>query len=145
MMPPRQAQNVVRLADHGGDYVLLLKCACGHTRRTGPHLLAHVFGWQALLSEVTKKLRCSSCNEVFFPLPSATTDKQFPHVGPPPPRSGAGALGTRGTPRQAGAVDYVHKRPLLDCLGILVPATDRERISIRLWEHWLCAARLADL
>lgn len=63
MMPPRQVKNVVRLADHGGDYVLLLKCACGHTRRTGPHLLAHVFGWQALLSEVTKKLRCSSCNE----------------------------------------------------------------------------------
>jgi hypothetical protein len=42
-------------------------------------------------------------------------------------------------------MDYVQKCPLIERLWILVPAGDRERIAIRLWERGLCAARLADL
>jgi hypothetical protein len=61
MMPPRPPLNVVKLSDHFGQYVLLLKCECGHTRIAQPQTLAALAGWDALLADVVKRLRCSHC------------------------------------------------------------------------------------
>jgi hypothetical protein len=61
--PPRQPLTVVRLADHFGQYVLMLKCECGHTRTAQPKTLAGLTGWDALLADVVKRLRCSRCGE----------------------------------------------------------------------------------
>jgi hypothetical protein len=63
MMPPRPPITVVRLSDHGGQYVLTLKCECGHTRIAQPQTLAGLAGWDALLADVVKRLRCSHCGK----------------------------------------------------------------------------------
>jgi hypothetical protein len=62
-MPPRPPLTVVKLSDHFGQYVLLLKCACGHTRTAQPQTLATLAGWDALLADVLKPLRCAHCSE----------------------------------------------------------------------------------
>jgi hypothetical protein len=61
MMPPRAPLTIVKLSDHFGQYVLTLKCECGHTRIAQPQTLAAITGWDALLNEVLKRLRCSHC------------------------------------------------------------------------------------
>jgi hypothetical protein len=61
MMPPRAPLTVVKLSDHFGQYVLTLKCECGHTRTAQPQTFAAIAGWDALLVEVLKRLRCSKC------------------------------------------------------------------------------------
>jgi hypothetical protein len=61
MMPPRPSLTVVKLSDHFGQYVLVLKCECGHTRIAQPQTLAALAGWDAALSDVVKRLRCSQC------------------------------------------------------------------------------------
>jgi hypothetical protein len=61
MMPPRPPLTVVKLSDHFGQYVLTLKCECGHTRTAQPQTLAGLMGWDALLADVVKRLRCSKC------------------------------------------------------------------------------------
>jgi hypothetical protein len=61
MMPPRPSLTVVKLSDHFEQYVLLLKCECGHTRTAQPKTLAGLAGWDALLTDVVKRLRCSHC------------------------------------------------------------------------------------
>ena len=61
MMPPRSALTVIKLSDHFGQYVLTLKCECGHTRITQPRTLAGFAGWDALLVDVLRRLRCSQC------------------------------------------------------------------------------------
>jgi hypothetical protein len=61
MMPPRLPLTVVKLSDHFGQYVLTLKCECGHTRTAQPQTLAGLAGWDALLADVMKRLRCSQC------------------------------------------------------------------------------------
>jgi hypothetical protein len=63
MMPPRSPLTVDRLADHFGQYVLILKCACGHSRIAQPQTLARLAGWDALLTEVVRRLRCSQCGK----------------------------------------------------------------------------------
>jgi hypothetical protein len=63
MMPPRQPLTVVRLADHFGQYVLTLTCACGHSRTAQPKTLAALAGWDALLTDVVRRLRCSQCGK----------------------------------------------------------------------------------
>jgi hypothetical protein len=64
MMPPRPPLNVVKLADHFGQYVLTLTCgACGHSRTAQPKMLAHLAGWDASLADVVKRLRCSRCGK----------------------------------------------------------------------------------
>jgi hypothetical protein len=40
MMPPRPPLTVIKLSDHFGQYVLTLKCECGHTRTARPRTLA---------------------------------------------------------------------------------------------------------
>jgi hypothetical protein len=61
MMPPRPPFTVVRLSDHGGQYVMILKCECGHRRSPRPQTLAALAGWDALLADVVRRLRCSRC------------------------------------------------------------------------------------
>jgi hypothetical protein len=61
MMPPGAPLTVVKLSDHFGQYVLTLKCECGHTRTEQPQTLAAIAGWDALLVDVLKRLRCSHC------------------------------------------------------------------------------------
>jgi hypothetical protein len=61
MMPPRPTFTVVKLSDHFGQYVLTIVCPCGHTRTANPETLARFAGWDATLSEVIKRMRCSKC------------------------------------------------------------------------------------
>jgi hypothetical protein len=63
MMPPRKTPTVIRLSDNFGQYVLILKCECGHVRTAQPRTLAGLAGWDALLSDVVKRLRCSQCGK----------------------------------------------------------------------------------
>ena len=63
MMPPRPPLNIVKLSDNFGQYVLKLKCACGHTRSAQPKTLAALAGWDALLDAVVKRMRCSRCGK----------------------------------------------------------------------------------
>ena len=56
--------HVEKLADEFGQYVLYLKCeSCLHERRTTPHLLAKLCGWDAKLADVARRLRCSVCGK----------------------------------------------------------------------------------
>ncbi len=51
-----------KLADWRNRYVLVVICRrCKHTRRTDPHLLAKVLGWETSLQVAMGRLRCSSC------------------------------------------------------------------------------------
>jgi hypothetical protein len=63
MMPPRPPLTVTRLSDHFGQYVLILKCACGHSRTANPRTLARLAGWDATLKDVVSRLRCSQCGK----------------------------------------------------------------------------------
>jgi len=57
--------KIDKLSDEFGQYVILLTCACGHTRRCYPRTLAAfaVGGWDAKLTEVVKRMRCTKCRE----------------------------------------------------------------------------------
>ena len=56
--------HIEKLADEFGQYELHLKCeSCLHERRTTPHLLANLCGWDAKLVEVARRLRCSVCGQ----------------------------------------------------------------------------------
>ncbi len=61
MIPPRPPLTVVRLSDHFGQYVVVIQCPCGHARQASPKTFAAVAGWDALLADVVKRLRCSKC------------------------------------------------------------------------------------
>lgn len=63
MMPLRPPLTIIKLSDHFGQYVLTLKCACGHTKTEQPRTLAALAGWDALLDEVIKRMRCSRCGK----------------------------------------------------------------------------------
>jgi len=54
--------KIRRLSDQFGQYVLYLTCAeCRHERQAFPQVLAQIAGWDALLVDVEKRLRCSKC------------------------------------------------------------------------------------
>ncbi len=54
--------KVQKLGDEFGQYTLALKCTlCGHEREADPHALGRLCGWNALLDDVAKRLRCSKC------------------------------------------------------------------------------------
>jgi hypothetical protein len=55
--------NITKLSDEFGQYVIYLRCECGHIRRCSPHTLAAFAGWDALLENVVRRLRCSKCNQ----------------------------------------------------------------------------------
>jgi hypothetical protein len=59
----RMPRAITRLSDCFGQYDLMLICTrCGNRRATIPAALARSFGWDALLEDVVKHLRCSKCN-----------------------------------------------------------------------------------
>jgi hypothetical protein len=51
--------KVDKLADEFGQYLILIECRCGHTRRCHPSTLAAIAGWDARLVDIVKRLRCS--------------------------------------------------------------------------------------
>jgi hypothetical protein len=54
--------RIDKLSDEFGQYLLILKCAeCGHERASDPHTLGRLCGWDAKLTDVAKRLRCSKC------------------------------------------------------------------------------------
>jgi hypothetical protein len=55
--------KITKLSDEFGQYVIYLRCECGHIRRCSPHTLAAFAGWDAQLEDVVRRLRCSKCNE----------------------------------------------------------------------------------
>ena len=55
--------DVTRLSDEFGDYLLSVRCRkCQHRRTVDPHSLAQIVGWNAQLSIVALRLRCSKCS-----------------------------------------------------------------------------------
>jgi hypothetical protein len=47
-----------------GQFTLILKCeSCLRERRTTPHLLANICGWDARLEDVVRRMRCSICGK----------------------------------------------------------------------------------
>jgi hypothetical protein len=54
---------IIKLSDNFGQYVLTLKCECGHVRNPQPRTLAAIAGWDAPLQDVVKRLRCSRCGK----------------------------------------------------------------------------------
>ncbi|MDB6042433.1 MAG: hypothetical protein JWM63_984 [Gammaproteobacteria bacterium] len=56
--------QIEKLADEFGQYVLYRKCeSCLNERRNTPHLLAKLCGWDAKLTDVVRRLRCSICGQ----------------------------------------------------------------------------------
>lgn len=55
--------NIEKLDDDFGQYVIYLRCECGHIRRCFPHTFAAIMGWHARLDDVVKRLRCSKCHQ----------------------------------------------------------------------------------
>lgn len=63
MIPPRPQIKVVKLADNFGQYIVVIRCECGHNREARPSTFAAIAGWDALLSDVVKRLRCSEMRQ----------------------------------------------------------------------------------
>ncbi len=61
--PGMRDVSIEKLDDEYGQYVIYLKCHCGHIRRCDPHTLAAFAGWQARLADVVPRLRCSKCHQ----------------------------------------------------------------------------------
>jgi hypothetical protein len=52
------------LRDEFGQYELILKCeSCLRERRTTPHMVANICGWDSLLEDVVRRMRCSVCGK----------------------------------------------------------------------------------
>jgi hypothetical protein len=50
--------KITKLSDEFGQYLIYLRCECGHIRRCHPHTLAAFAGWDARLDDVVRRLRC---------------------------------------------------------------------------------------
>jgi len=55
--------HIEKLSDEFGQYLIYVKCQCGHIRRCHPHTLAAFAGWDARLEDVVRRLRCSKCTQ----------------------------------------------------------------------------------
>jgi len=56
--------EIIKLSDEFGQYTLVLTCgSCLRERRTTPHLLAKLCGWDARLEDVARRMRCSICGK----------------------------------------------------------------------------------
>jgi len=55
--------KIDKLSDEFGQYLIYLRCECGHIRRCHPHTLAALAGsWDVKLDDLVRRLRCSKCN-----------------------------------------------------------------------------------
>jgi hypothetical protein len=62
LMP--QEFRIEKLSDEFGQYELILKCeSCLRERRTTPHMVANICGWDARLVDVARRMRCSICGK----------------------------------------------------------------------------------
>jgi hypothetical protein len=60
--PMHRPPKTSKLADWRTGYALVIGCrTCKHARRTEPHSLAKLLGWDVPLIVVTARLRCSNC------------------------------------------------------------------------------------
>lgn len=77
-MMPSKPLTVEKLSDNFGDYKISLNCtSCRHVRVTMPHPLAAWCGWNALLVDVVKRMRCTQCGQracVFSVFPATKRD-----------------------------------------------------------------------
>lgn len=55
--------RIEKLSDEFGQYLIFLKCSCGHIRRCNPSTLAAFAGWDAKLHDVVRRLRCTKCHQ----------------------------------------------------------------------------------
>jgi len=58
-----QPLKIDKLSDEFGQFVIILTCECGHTRRCYPATLANIAGWDAKLADIVKRLRCTKCSK----------------------------------------------------------------------------------
>jgi hypothetical protein len=61
VIPPRPDLKIERLSDNFGQFVITLRYECGHCRNASPKTLAGIAGWDAKLTDVIKRARCSKC------------------------------------------------------------------------------------
>ena len=62
-VPEMRDLAIDKLSDEFGQYVIYLRCTCGHIRRCQPQTLAAFASWDARLDDVVRRLRCSKCHE----------------------------------------------------------------------------------
>lgn len=55
-------KTIRKLDDAFGDYILVLKCRCGHVAYREPWKLAEHVEWDTPLEEIAKRAKCSKCN-----------------------------------------------------------------------------------
>jgi hypothetical protein len=56
--------HIEKLSDEFGQYLLIIRCtACGHERSSDPHILGKLCGWDAKLTDVARRMRCSKCGK----------------------------------------------------------------------------------
>ena len=58
-----RSPRVVKLSDEFGQYSIRLVCECGYSRLCYPHELAKFAGWDAVLADLVRRLRCSKCGQ----------------------------------------------------------------------------------
>ena len=63
VIPPRPTLKIEKLSDNFGQFVITLRCECGHTRNASPKTFAGIAGWDAKLADVVKRARCSKCGK----------------------------------------------------------------------------------
>jgi hypothetical protein len=85
-IPMQRDFKVIKLSDEFGQYTILLRCDCGHTRRCYPQTLAAISGWEAKLDDLVRRMRCSKCGE------KKCTAKAMPLIAP----RGHGAIDRKG-------------------------------------------------
>ena len=61
VIPLRPPLKIEKLSDNFGQFVITLRCECGHARNANPKTLAGIAGWDAKLADVVKRARCSKC------------------------------------------------------------------------------------
>jgi len=67
---------IQKLSDEFGQYSLRLHCtACGHERSAEPQTLGRLCGWDTLLEDAAKRLRCSKCGRKQCDLRAVPLDK----------------------------------------------------------------------
>jgi hypothetical protein len=63
VIPPRPTLKIEKLSDNFGQFVITLRCECGHARNASPKTFAGIAGWDAKLTDVVKRARCSKCGK----------------------------------------------------------------------------------
>jgi hypothetical protein len=63
VIPPRPTLKIEKLSDNFGQFVITLRCECGHSRNASPKTFAGIAGWDAKLADVVKRARCSRCGK----------------------------------------------------------------------------------